>query len=175
MRILGFSDMRPYKMNWAWHFYDPQGTEHPTELYYHMLYTQEQKDMLVKNIKESCHPIAAFDYDYTRTKSNPDGTFGPVVIPAEKTIKRNLVIMNDSFIPDTPQTIAWSVMDKTTGNIIAENIFTIKIKHGFNQVYPIEFTTPDADNPHELVLSITSGMEGLPQGDFKIDYIFIVK
>lgn len=175
MRILGFSDMRPYKMNWAWHLYDPSGKEHPTELYYHMLYTQEQKDKLVKNIKESCHPIAVFDYDYTRTKSNADGTFGPVVLPAAKKIKRNMVIMNDSFIPDTPQTITWSVMDKATGDVIAGNTLTLKVRHGFNEIYPIEFKTPDAAEPKQISLSITSSMEGLPQGDFKIEYVFVAR
>ncbi len=175
MRILGFSDMRPYKMNWAWHFFDPEGKEHPWSLYYHSLYSLEQKDALVKNLRQSYHPIAVFDYDYTRTKSNPDGTFGPVLLPAARTINRTLVIMNDSFMPDTPQTITWTVTDETDGNIIASNTFTRKVRHGFNEICPVKFTTPETQEPHELTLSIMSSMEGLPQGSFKIDYDFLVE
>jgi hypothetical protein len=29
LRILGFSDMRPYKMNRAWHDFDPDGNARP--------------------------------------------------------------------------------------------------------------------------------------------------
>jgi hypothetical protein len=175
MRILGFSDMRPYKMNWAWHFYDPQGREHPQELYYHMLYTQEQKEVLVKNIRESSHPIAVFDYDYTRVGSNADGTFGPVVLSSEKNVKRNLVILNDSFMPDAGQEISWVVVDKATRDVIAGGGFYIKVKHGFNEIRQIEFQTPGTGLPKELIFSISSKMDGLPLGDFRTEYIFQVE
>ena len=174
MRILGFSDMRPYKMNWAWHFFDPEGKEHPWSPYYHSLYTQEEKDRLVKNIRESYHPIAVFDYDYTRTKSNPDGTFGPVVLPAAKTINRNLVIMNDSFMPGVPQNVTWSVTDESSEQMLGQDSFEITVNNGFNEERAIKFNTPEVSINHNLVLYIQSHMEGLPQGDYKVQYRFVV-
>jgi hypothetical protein len=174
MRILGFSDMRPYKMNWAWHFFDPEGKEHPWAPYYHSLYTQEQKDALVKNIRESYHPIAVFDYEYTRTKSNPDGSFGPVVLTSSKSVERKLIIMNDSFMPGVPQKVTWSVTDETSGQLLAGDAFEITVKHGFNATRTIRFNTPNATYPHNLVLNLKSQMQGLPQGDYSAQYRFTV-
>jgi hypothetical protein len=175
MRILGFSDMRPYKMNWAWHDFDPQGREHPTWPFYHSLYTQKQKDNLVNHIRQSYYPIAVFDYEFSRVKSNADGTFGPVELKPSKNIRRRLEILNDSFMPGTPQVVSWNVREETTGEIIASGSFETSVPHGFKVEQEISFKTPPANSPQELSLNIACHMEGLPQGDYSKTYRFTVK
>jgi hypothetical protein len=173
MRILGFSDMRPYHLSWAWHFFYPDGTEHPFALYYHSLYTQEEKDRLVKVIRESYHPIAVFDREYTRTPANLDGTLGRVPLPASATVQRTLVALNDSFLPGRAQTISWSVVDEATGDTLAAGEFETQVELGGSEERTIAFDTPAVDAPHALTLHLRSQMDGLPQGEFTTEYSFL--
>ena len=105
---------------------------------------------------------------------NPDGTFGPVVLPAAKTINRNLVIMNDSFMPGVPQNVTWSVTDESSEQMLGQDSFEITVNNGFNEERAIKFNTPEVSINHNLVLYIQSHMEGLPQGDYKVQYRFVV-
>ncbi|NLH48713.1 MAG: hypothetical protein GX444_08925 [Myxococcales bacterium] len=174
MRILGFSDIRPYKLNWAWHDFDPEGNEHPWAPYYHGLYTIEEKERLVKHLRESYHPIAVFDFEYTRVGPNEDGSFGPVALPAATAVERTLVALNDSFLPGASETVAWTVVDETTQTEIAGDEFTLVVPQGGSRVRPISFETPAVDEEHELVLSVTATMEDLPNGPFNTGYRFVV-
>ena len=173
MRMIGFSDMRPYHLSWSWHFFYPDGSEHPWAPYYHSLYSQEEKDRLVKILRDSYHPIAVFDYEYTRTPTNSDGSIGPVLLPADATIKRTLVILNDSFLSDRPQTVSWSFVDETTEETLAKGEFEILIEHGANERRIISFDTPADITPHDFTLYLKCHMEGLPQGDFTTEYSFV--
>jgi len=172
LRILGFSDIRPYKMNWAWHDFDPQGNEHPWAPHYHGLYSQEQKARLVEHLQQAAHPIAVFDRGYTRLGANPDGSFGPVTLPPGARVQRTLEILNDSFLPGEPQTVAWSVRDETAGRDLASGVLELAVPHGGKERRTVRFRTPDGES--DLTLSIRSSMEGLPQGEFRIDYAFRV-
>jgi hypothetical protein len=175
MRMIGYSDMRPYKLNWTWHIYDPTGHEHPQGLWYHSLFTAEQKERLVKIIRESYHPIAAFDFDYTRMPPNPDGTLGPVVLAPASRIERTLVMLNDSFIPEESITVEWSVWDMTDGVVLAEDEFTLFVENGGSESRNIRFDTPDVAGPHQVVLLIRTSMNGLPQGDYITQYDFLAQ
>jgi len=174
MRLLGFSDIRPYKLNWAWHDFDPEGNEHPWAPYYHSLYSAEQKERLVKNLRESYHPIAVFDYEYTRIGPNEDGSFGPVALPSGAAVKRTLAALNDSFLPGEPQTVTWSVVDETAQAQIAGDSFELAVPHGESLTQTIGFATPAVSAPHELVLYISCAMAGLPNGEFTTEYRFTV-
>jgi hypothetical protein len=174
MRLLGYSDMRPYKLNWAWHIFDPEGNEHPWAPWYHSLYTIEEKERLVKILRESYHPIAVFDYEYTHTGSNPDGSFGPVALPADTDIERTLAVLNDSFLPGESQTVTWRVVDETTAQELASGEFQELVPHGERVDRSIEFHTPAVTEPHNLTLYLEDAMDDLPQGDFTTEYTFTV-
>ena len=125
MRILGYSDIRPYKLNWTWHDFDPDGWEHPWARYYHALYSEEQKERLVENVRDAYHPIAVFDYDYARQGANPDGTFGPRPLDAAPSQARVLVAMNDSFLPGTPQHVSWEAFLEESGETLATGAYDV--------------------------------------------------
>ena len=176
-RMLGYSDQRPYKLNWTWHYFDPNGNEHPFGPYYHSLYTIEQKERLIKIVRDSFHPIAVFDWDYTSVTPNADGTIGPVALPAGAEVERQLVILNDSFLPDEKQIVNWLVMDETSGAELGRGSFTLQVPHGDRTQKAISFVTPEVDpgeEAHLLTLHLQSTMQGLPQGAFNTEYTFSV-
>ncbi len=172
MRILGFSDMRPYHLAWAWHVYPFDGNDHPFHPYYHNIYSQEEKDLLVKIIRESYHPIAVFDYEYTRQPSNDDGTISIAYLPANTAIERELVVLNDSFLPGETQTVTWSVVDEITGQVLANGEFTLTVEQGGSERRTIAFPTPAAG--HLITLYLQDHLAGLPAGDFTTEYPFVI-
>jgi hypothetical protein len=177
MRILGYDDMRPYKLNWAWHDFDPEGREHPWADHYHSLYTIQEKERLLAVLRESYHPIAVFDRDFTRTPSNPDGTFGPVPLPPGVGVVRALILMNDSFLGDRAETVSWEVRDETTGEPLAGGEETVTVPHGWHLQRDVHFRTPAVSPdgpPHELTLTLRARMDGLPLGDFVGRSMFLV-
>ena len=84
-RIVGFSDIRPYRLDWAWHpnpsytdIYDPTWTP-----------SKEEKEFL----RDTNNPIAVFDKSYYETKIldwNP-------AYNENDLISRNFVIFNDEW------------------------------------------------------------------------------
>lgn len=171
LRYLGYSDIRPYKLNWTWHIYRPDGSEHPFGPWYHSLFTQEQKDGLIEIIRDSYHPIAAIDVDYTRVATNPDGTQGPVEIAAGSGVSRKLAVFNDSFLPGRDQTLRWTVTDETASVELASDEIELSIEHGNQAGATAAFTAPAAG--HDVTLRIESEMDGLPQGVYEIEYAFV--
>ncbi len=173
-RIIGYDDVRPFQLHWAWQKYDPTGGENPYEAFYHHVFTKEENLRLTQLITDSYHPIAVFDYDYTNIAPNQDGTFGPVALAASATATRILVVMNDSFVPDRPITVDWEVFDHTEQRKIAGSSFLTIIKQGSaDRNQQVVFQTPT--NGHRLKLIVKSHMEGLSAGDFSISYDFITK
>ncbi|MBI5481835.1 MAG: hypothetical protein HY906_23465 [Deltaproteobacteria bacterium] len=165
MRILGYDDMRPYKLNWAWHFFYADGSEHPFAPYYHALYSQEEKDLLTRNLRESYHPIAVFDRESTRLRPNLDGTVGPVALPAETDVARTLVLLNDSFLPGVPQQVTWSVVDEDAGAALAGDTFELALALGSREERAIAFTAPAAaaylgDSRFDMEMAVRAGVAG---------------
>ena len=178
MRILGFDDIRPYKLNWAWHFFYPDGSEHPFAPYYHSLYSVDERERLVRFLRESYHPIAVFDEEYTRHAPNLDGTIGPLPLPSATAIERTLVVCNDSFSAEGPETVTWSVVDETDGAVLAGETFEVVVPNGLNETAGISFVTPsvaDGDQPRTLTLNLSSELSGLPQGTYEATYAFTVE
>lgn len=173
MRILGYSDMRPYKLNWVWHDFDPEGHEHPWADDYHSLYTAEQKEALLVNIRASYHPIAIFDREYTRTATNPDGSVGPVALPASTTITRTLVSFNDAFLPDEAINVKWVVRDGMTDEEYGDGAFVSTAPQGGREDRTIAFDAPESGR--NLVLRIEAEMESLRNGPFAIEYLFVTE
>ncbi len=169
MRIIGFDDIRPFQLHWAWQPYYPDGKEHPYQDFYHGIKTQEERDRLVNHVAESFHPIAVFDREYTRLPPNPDGTIGPEKIPEKTKITRKLVITNDSFLPGISQKVTWSVVNDAGAQLAGET-FEITVDQGFNVARDISFNVPEKGKMIKLI--IQDQMEGLPQGDYRVEYLF---
>jgi hypothetical protein len=145
-RITGFSDIRPYRLDWTWH---------PNPLYFNHHYDgQIPTADEVAFLKNSMDPVAVFDKDYFRYEFAPDR---PAAVEGSA-VNRTLVIFNDE-LTENEITVSWKTLFGE--NVQSFGSFRVTVLPGEREEYPFTFYAPvslsDSDTTYYLELSSRKG------------------
>jgi len=127
MRIVGFDDIRPYRLDWAWH-------PDPGYCSYHY-YGWNPTEANIQFLKNSMNPIAVFDRNYYRYSINP-------ALPAYDEgdpVVRTLEIFNDD-LQDNIVKCYWNVL--LNDEIVYSGDFNLFIPLGTHIQKTIQFPAP---------------------------------
>lgn len=154
LRYSGFSDIRPYTLDWAW----------TTEQY-----AYGSTSPMALFLKNSFAPVALFDLEYDDLKADPimNGIYPN--IEEGKLITRNLALYNDEF-RDTSVSVEINI--KSNGITYASGTKTFSVPLGEHMDVPIAFQVPYAGGSN-LEMELITKKNGAQK--FKEIKIFKVK
>ncbi|MBN2414639.1 T9SS type A sorting domain-containing protein [bacterium] len=155
MRIGRWADIRPYRLDWAWHpnpefFSADYSGWHPTE-------------NEIEFLKNSFNPVAVFDSAYYEFDAFPSV---PRVNESEE-IFRHLYIFNNENV-DAPITVSWDVV--LDGRVLKTDTLIVSFPPGGMAETDITFKAPIVPEDKRFYLRLNTFKNGQPR--FSEDYPF---
>jgi hypothetical protein len=143
-RCVDFADVRPYRLDWAWH---------PVPEYFEIYngWTPEQEDITF--LSNSLNPVAVFDKSYYEYDVFPSR---PKYLEGEEA-SRKLILFNDESSNENVE-IRWTVL--LDGQIHDSGSFTESIPLGYHKEKYILFQVPYVSEDETFILQLTSWKNG---------------
>ena len=137
LRYVGFADIRPYRLDWAWGI--------------------DQNTAKVINVRNSFAPVALFDKEYDRLGLDPVAYGRYPAITAGEWVERKLVLYNDAFAGTE---IRIEVTVNVDGKTYASGSRQVSLELGEHIELPCSFQVPSgASGRLDLVLRTFKGDE----------------
>ena len=145
-RVLDWADIRPYRLDWAWHPHP----EFTTEDYNGWKPTTAEIDFL----KATLSPVAVYDRGYYEYHYAPD----PPEYYEDQSITRNFITLNDGH-STSPITVRWRVL--INGAALQSGEYSQSLSPGQKTEQSLTFTAPIVNENSYFDLEVTAWQDGV--------------